>query len=155
MVDYATDKPKSVTPERGSQPRQRCPHEFSFDCVQVPVTRSAPTPARGPVLWPIGGGGRLPRLRSALVQIPGRPPSLSAPRPGPSKSRRPAPPGRPRLGLWFLRSLDGQSARVECQPETASIDCCWTHRRPRVTRSEEHTSELQSLRHLVCRLLLE
>src|SRR5947199_2331696 len=25
----------------------------------------------------------------------------------------------------------------------------------RVTRSEEHTSELQSLRHLVCRLLLE
>src|ERR1035441_11040030 len=26
---------------------------------------------------------------------------------------------------------------------------------PRVWRSEEHTSELQSLRHLVCRLLLE
>src|SRR5262245_26110091 len=28
-------------------------------------------------------------------------------------------------------------------------------RRARVSRSEEHTSELQSLRHLVCRLLLE
>src|SRR5262245_64382624 len=28
-------------------------------------------------------------------------------------------------------------------------------RRPPVPRSEEHTSELQSLRHLVCRLLLE
>src|SRR5262245_65215559 len=28
-------------------------------------------------------------------------------------------------------------------------------RRQRVGRSEEHTSELQSLRHLVCRLLLE
>src|SRR5205814_9867732 len=27
--------------------------------------------------------------------------------------------------------------------------------RPRGARSEEHTSELQSLRHLVCRLLLE
>src|SRR5262245_63685760 len=27
--------------------------------------------------------------------------------------------------------------------------------RPGVRRSEEHTSELQSLRHLVCRLLLE
>src|SRR5436853_3515920 len=27
--------------------------------------------------------------------------------------------------------------------------------RPRDLRSEEHTSELQSLRHLVCRLLLE
>src|SRR5437899_9980234 len=32
----------------------------------------------------------------------------------------------------------------------------WTDREPRsVQRSEEHTSELQSLRHLVCRLLLE
>src|SRR5262245_64714774 len=30
----------------------------------------------------------------------------------------------------------------------------WQNRRP-VARSEEHTSELQSLRHLVCRLLLE
>src|SRR5258705_11894997 len=29
---------------------------------------------------------------------------------------------------------------------------CWRSRAP---RSEEHTSELQSLRHLVCRLLLE
>src|SRR5262245_62714580 len=29
------------------------------------------------------------------------------------------------------------------------------HRTRRVARSEEHTSELQSLRHLVCRLLLE
>src|SRR5436853_4063087 len=28
-------------------------------------------------------------------------------------------------------------------------------RTPRRSRSEEHTSELQSLRHLVCRLLLE
>src|SRR5262245_65220135 len=28
-------------------------------------------------------------------------------------------------------------------------------RHPRRARSEEHTSELQSLRHLVCRLLLE
>src|SRR5262245_64754761 len=27
--------------------------------------------------------------------------------------------------------------------------------KPTITRSEEHTSELQSLRHLVCRLLLE
>src|SRR5258705_9307145 len=29
------------------------------------------------------------------------------------------------------------------------------HRQTRGSRSEEHTSELQSLRHLVCRLLLE
>src|SRR5438045_4934969 len=34
---------------------------------------------------------------------------------------------------------------------------CWLSRRTTSTlkRSEEHTSELQSLRHLVCRLLLE
>src|SRR5438045_4582960 len=31
----------------------------------------------------------------------------------------------------------------------------WFTRPPARTRSEEHTSELQSLRHLVCRLLLE
>src|SRR5262245_65296605 len=31
----------------------------------------------------------------------------------------------------------------------------WLARRTRCPRSEEHTSELQSLRHLVCRLLLE
>src|SRR5262245_62532794 len=40
-------------------------------------------------------------------------------------------------------------ARVQCNswghPETSGLP----------TRSEEHTSELQSLRHLVCRLLLE
>src|ERR1035438_9846238 len=35
---------------------------------------------------------------------------------------------------------------------------CYWHRHPtgrRGVKSEEHTSELQSLRHLVCRLLLE
>src|SRR5262245_63573057 len=32
---------------------------------------------------------------------------------------------------------------------------CSTYRVLEVSRSEEHTSELQSLRHLVCRLLLE
>src|ERR1039458_10647805 len=36
--------------------------------------------------------------------------------------------------------------------EYVNIDDCWQVSRD---RSEEHTSELQSLRHLVCRLLLE
>src|SRR5258705_10099919 len=31
----------------------------------------------------------------------------------------------------------------------------WSRANPDLKRSEEHTSELQSLRHLVCRLLLE
>src|SRR5262245_64121474 len=43
------------------------------------------------------------------------------------------------------RALRGASRRP------ASVD----HRVSRPRRSEEHTSELQSLRHLVCRLLLE
>src|SRR5947199_814640 len=40
----------------------------------------------------------------------------------------------------------------------AGAGCPWslaTHAATRTRRSEEHTSELQSLRHLVCRLLLE
>src|SRR5437899_5438997 len=37
-----------------------------------------------------------------------------------------------------------------CSPDSSAITCRRVRR-----RSEEHTSELQSLRHLVCRLLLE
>src|SRR5687767_15707120 len=67
------------------------------------------------------------------------------------------------------------SARLSCGPSTAAAlperagerrrartisDCPPTCRRPRdvprrALRSEEHTSELQSLAYLVCRLLLE
>src|SRR5205814_5770441 len=46
-----------------------------------------------------------------------------------------------------IRVRLGQAARVVGDPPLAA----WPSR----TRSEEHTSELQSLRHLVCRLLLE
>src|SRR5437899_12295316 len=41
---------------------------------------------------------------------------------------------------WHSRCADLVSARVPCLP---------------YVRSEEHTSEIQSLRHFVCRLLLE
>src|SRR5262245_65366900 len=47
--------------------------------------------------------------------------------------------GRPRCG---------QQQRLQEAPGSGD-------RRRRLRRSEEHTSELQSLRHLVCRLLLE
>src|SRR5258705_992971 len=40
-------------------------------------------------------------------------------------------------------------------PHGRAANCRWRFRRSRRYRSEEHTSELQSLRHLVCRLLLE
>src|SRR5262245_64892754 len=47
------------------------------------------------------------------------------------------------------REPRSERSLLSCRPETADV----TYRR--VWRSEEHTSELQSLRHLVCRLLLE
>src|SRR2546425_3994044 len=48
-----------------------------------------------------------------------------------------------------------------CSPEVSGSDWQWgrrpcrTRRRGPTKRSEEHTSELQSLAYLVCRLLLE
>src|SRR5437899_4295323 len=55
--------------------------------------------------------------------------------------------GQPRAGE-DIRLCEGGCQREELTSETRSAS-----RRSR--RSEEHTSELQSLRHLVCRLLLE
>src|ERR1035441_10726957 len=51
-----------------------------------------------------------------------------------------------------------RGSRVEATAETAAVRQRSSQRQPtwmpRARRSEEHTSELQSLRHLVCRLLL-
>src|SRR5437899_8905587 len=52
-----------------------------------------------------------------------------------------------RMGVHRVADLEGVHARIEAMSK--SIDGVYIH------RSEEHTSELQSLRHLVCRLLLE
>src|SRR5437899_10217005 len=49
----------------------------------------------------------------------------------------------------FKRNDDGGHTYVYKQPETPEEEALCKE------RSEEHTSELQSLRHLVCRLLLE
>src|SRR5262245_63569419 len=52
-----------------------------------------------------------------------------------------------------------RAARIIARPPLACTVSSSTPRRPAFStacaRSEEHTSELQSLRHLVCRLLLE
>src|ERR1035438_5504345 len=61
--------------------------------------------------------------------------------------------GRPPRSTLFpyttlFRSADGRRRRVDHR-------CVGRERPTAVDRSEEHTSELQSLRHLVCRLLLE
>src|ERR1035438_9387315 len=55
------------------------------------------------------------------------------------------------------------SAASVIRIKTCKLGCCWCIARwsaagpgsQSLMRSEEHTSELQSLRHLVCRLLLE
>src|SRR3989442_10453908 len=70
-----------------------------------------------------------------------RPPQLS------SASHAKSPPGTIRLGLVPFQHPSGQ---ISYQ----SFDRIILVRRL-ITRSEEHTSELQSRPHLVCRLLLE
>src|SRR5437899_9416179 len=61
------------------------------------------------------------------------------------------------------RERSSSRRRRASSPPTTTSSCSRSSRRRRreereqleVVRSEEHTSELQSLRHLVCRLLLE
>src|SRR5262245_63975697 len=69
------------------------------------------------------------------------------------------PPSRLPVNILFLdqreRALPcATSARTRSSTVAAGCGCS-SARRARADRSEEHTSELQSLRHLVCRLLLE
>src|SRR5258706_11287918 len=59
------------------------------------------------------------------------------------RSHRPLHPPGARADPSQARA--GDAARDRGEP----------HRKPRADRSEEHTSELQSLTNLVCRLLLE
>src|SRR3712207_5362588 len=67
--------------------------------------------------------------------------------------------GRPNVGKSTLvnRILGRREAVVEDTPgvtrDRVAYDAQWAGRR--FTRSEEHTSELQSRQYLVCRLLLE
>src|SRR5947199_3149621 len=61
----------------------------------------------------------------------------------------------------LFRSRDGQippDRSSKWHSSLAGLTLHWPaheHATTRCARSEEHTSELQSLRHLVCRLLLE
>src|ERR1035438_6866868 len=57
---------------------------------------------------------------------------------------------RPPRSTLFPYTTLFRSPSIEPPPRPA-LWSCLSHR----PRSEEHTSELQSLRHLVCRLLLE
>src|SRR5262245_28388951 len=55
----------------------------------------------------------------------------------------------------MVTPLKGDAASVPINAEARKIVDAWDPVRDEADRSEEHTSELQSLRHLVCRLLLE
>src|SRR5438045_4303581 len=62
------------------------------------------------------------------------------------------------LHVFPEAALDAARERIggrHLQAWRKRIDRVRDDRRQRIGRSEEHTSELQSLRHLVCRLLLE
>src|SRR5262245_65144631 len=77
-------------------------------------------------------GSRRPALTADSAQAAGK---------GPCSSR--CPTDQRRSG-WPSNVSSTSSPSAKIGPQTS-----------RATRSEEHTSELQSLRHLVCRLLLE
>src|SRR5205823_14830807 len=72
---------------------------------------------------------------------------------GEASRRRPAAKPKRRVEPTCCQPLlrrDSRTPRRSCRPRR-----CPSARRPRSSRSEEHTSELQSLAYLVCRLLLE
>src|SRR5258705_1552524 len=60
----------------------------------------------------------------------------------------------PRSTLFPYTTLFRSPGYKEITPENFKETDKWKFAHPK-DRSEEHTSELQSLRHLVCRLLLE
>src|ERR1035441_10919767 len=55
----------------------------------------------------------------------------------------------------MMPEMDGREAVRQIRELEESRGTLSTHGAKIIMRSEEHTSELQSLRHLVCRLLLE
>src|SRR5205814_3616465 len=62
-------------------------------------------------------------------------------------------------GHWpprCFRSCSCKASSSACSSDSITMTSSFSEMRPvMMRRSEEHTSELQSLRHLVCRLLLE
>src|SRR5947199_4858523 len=61
----------------------------------------------------------------------------------------------PRSTLFPYTTLFRSTSRNRATPRCCSRATPCSRDRSGARRSEEHTSELQSLRHLVCRLLLE
>src|SRR5258708_25179338 len=54
----------------------------------------------------------------------------------------------------IIAELRAKNVLLHLTKISHSYPHCWRHKTPLIFRSEEHTSELQSPDHLVCRLLL-
>src|SRR5438045_8367665 len=65
------------------------------------------------------------------------------------------PPPRSTLFPYTTLFRSRRARTSSTPPRCSSANFAHTAATPLASRSEEHTSELQSLRHLVCRLLLE
>src|SRR5437899_12732315 len=78
------------------------------------------------------------------------PSAIHIPRPIVRLSRHDHCTSRSRGRVITRASITPIQAIHPCTKDMGKIRAC-----PKPRRSEEHTSELQSLRHLVCRLLLE
>src|SRR2546429_2253132 len=76
-----------------------------------------------------------------------------------SRWRRPQAGERPgRAALTFGSRIDSRLLSTTVDTRKGYGGCAWSYTPvviPKTRRSEEHTSELQSRLHLVCRLLLE
>src|SRR2546422_6270224 len=89
-----------------------------------------------------------------MIRRPPRSPLF--PYPTPFRSRRELPRGQARLPrLDRRRAPERAGGDVAAVDEAAVAGDAVQGERALVVRSEEHTSELQSRLHLVCRLLLE
>src|SRR5438046_6936194 len=63
--------------------------------------------------------------------------------------------GQPFWSMYNVGNYSFANARVVWREQSSSFQCAVVESEVEPIRSEEHTSELQSLTNLVCRLLLE
>src|SRR5262245_64669434 len=98
-----------------------------------------------------GRSSSAPRRRSGAntAELTSRPKTAPIPRAVTRESKYAAVSGRP-SAFVAKRVAVKKAVKAPTVTKSACAKLIWFS-----TRSEEHTSELQSLRHLVCRLLLE
>src|ERR1035441_988933 len=118
-----------MRPHGASFPIWRNSTDGHDKCMHVPLTSKPQFPAEQGVCW-YRSGARQGRCARPVVAG------------GDSTGTNPSASGRECRPEWFVFAFGTPLPKDPTRPITSF-------------RSEEHTSELQSLRHLVCRLLLE